>query len=45
MKETHKCNTEGKKSFKYTISFYTKLKNMKNSYVALKIRMGLPRGW
>ena len=28
---SHKCDTEGRKSFKYTISLYTKLKNMQNS--------------
>ena len=40
---SHKCDTEGRKSFKYTISLYTKLKNMQNSYVVLKIRIGVTK--
>lgn len=43
MKEPHKCDTEGRKSFKYTISLYTKFKNMQNSCVVLKIRIGVTK--
>ena len=32
-------------TFSTNEELYTKLKNMQNSYVVLKIRMGLPSGW